>query len=410
MYNGVSLFLTLRNRVFQEVPELIEMKREGPYWDFKKEWHKDNPELIHDILCLANNVEREVSYLVIGIDEERDYSVCDVRTNTDTTRRTNQGIIDMLSKTPWGSAQAPFALIEPLELEDGVVDILAVVSRREDMPYFLAKGSGSVRPWMVHTRRVDQNTPIDEGANWSEIQQIWRHHFSLDESPIARMQLMLEDKQHWFYISETENKYYAFAPEFTITHEPDDSRDGYEYYMLNQTDSRPHWYTIDLNCFQTVIYSSLGIALDGGRYFAPVPSRSFLRWYGVPRDLNADIVYCYYVKGSIDWSLNEFFFDESHNEAVWSRDRLLKMVLLFENEDEREGFEHVLQFDKNEFDRRLAKVDDPCGPGRLPEDYAQRGKDALGAQMKSAIVLQGMLVDYRAGTLVNEGLRTSRDW
>ncbi len=48
---------SLLSRIQEEAPKLIALKREGAYWDFKKEWHKDNSELIHDILCLANNLD-----------------------------------------------------------------------------------------------------------------------------------------------------------------------------------------------------------------------------------------------------------------------------------------------------------------------------------------------------------------
>ena len=89
----------LRPKIREEALNLIALKREGAYWDFKKEWHKDNSELIHDMLCLANNLESDVSYLFIGIDEEEDYSVCE--------RKTNQMIVDMLSKTKWDNGQPP---------------------------------------------------------------------------------------------------------------------------------------------------------------------------------------------------------------------------------------------------------------------------------------------------------------
>lgn len=222
---------SLQSRIQEEAPNLIALKREGAYWDFKKEWHKDNSELIHDILCLANNLEGDVSYLFIGIDEEEGYSVCDVENNDHAERKTNQMIVDMLSKTKWDNGQPPFAVVEPMELDGGTIGILCVVSRREDMPYSLSKGSGKVRAHMVHTRRVDSNTPIDEGASWNEVEDIWRHHFSLDESPLARVKVMLEDKEHWRFLSEvvgTEDKYYLYAPEFTVCHYSDDERDGYE--------------------------------------------------------------------------------------------------------------------------------------------------------------------------------------
>lgn len=41
-----------------EVEELISMKQEGPYWDFKREWHTENGDLLHDIICMANNLEK----------------------------------------------------------------------------------------------------------------------------------------------------------------------------------------------------------------------------------------------------------------------------------------------------------------------------------------------------------------
>ena len=401
---------SLLSRIQEEAPKLIALKREGAYWDFKKEWHKDNSELIHDILCLANNLEGDVSYLFIGIDEEEGYSVCDVENNDHAERKTNQMIVDMLSKTKWDNGQPPFAVVEPMELDGGTIDILCVVSRREDMPYSLSKGSGKVRAHMVHTRRVDSNTPIDEGASWNEVEDIWRHHFSLDESPLARVKVMLEDKEHWRFLSEvvgTEDKYYLYAPEFTVCHYSDDERDGYEYYMLNQTDPSPSWYMIEIRYFQTRIFDTLGIALDGGRYFAPAPSRSFVRWNR--RSLDFNLMYCYYTRDSLDWNLNEFFFDENYGDARIARRRFLETVVIFQDEEERKGFEILLRERHSEFEEEMSEAPDPYGAERLPEDYPQEAKDQATRELKAIHILKRMLEEFRDDL---EGLRlpTSRDW
>lgn len=58
-----------------------------------------------------------MSYLFIGIDEEEGYSVCDVENNDHAERKTNQMIVDMLSKTKWDNGQPPFAVVEPMELD-----------------------------------------------------------------------------------------------------------------------------------------------------------------------------------------------------------------------------------------------------------------------------------------------------
>lgn len=407
-------FALLRERARDEVPHLINLRREGPYWDFKKQWHDENWELIHDIICLANNLDSDVSYLVIGIDEDGDYRVCDVETNIDAPRKTNQNLVDLLSKQHWGSPQAPFALVEPLEFEDGNIDVIVIQSRREDMPYYLGKPNGQLKAWMIHTRRVDANTPVDTGANWGEVEGIWRHHFALDASPLDQAKIMLCDKDNWEYITSignSEDKYYKYAPEYTIHHTSDDDLDGYEYYMLNQTDCSPHWYTISLDYHQTCIFDAQGIALDGGRYFAPVPPRSFIRWHGVRNKLEADVSYCHYERDSIDWTLNEFFFDENYSDARISRNRFLDMVVLFESHDERLDFEWRLRFCKDEFERRLGTTEDPCEPERLSESYPERSRNRLRDQMKAIPVIKSMLEDHRNGKLSRAGgLNTSRDW
>lgn len=42
----------------EEILELISLKQEGSYWDFKKEWYEvgKQADLLHDIICMANNL------------------------------------------------------------------------------------------------------------------------------------------------------------------------------------------------------------------------------------------------------------------------------------------------------------------------------------------------------------------
>ena len=39
-----------------QILRLISLKQEGAYWDFKKEWHSQKSDLLHDIMCFANNL------------------------------------------------------------------------------------------------------------------------------------------------------------------------------------------------------------------------------------------------------------------------------------------------------------------------------------------------------------------
>ena len=48
----------------EEILELISLKQEGAYWDFKKEWYEEGkqPDLLHDIICMSNNLENRDAY------------------------------------------------------------------------------------------------------------------------------------------------------------------------------------------------------------------------------------------------------------------------------------------------------------------------------------------------------------
>lgn len=55
------------------VADLANLKHKGPYWDFNREWHGNKADLLHDIICMANNPEDTTGLLIIGIDEEEDF-------------------------------------------------------------------------------------------------------------------------------------------------------------------------------------------------------------------------------------------------------------------------------------------------------------------------------------------------
>lgn len=114
---------------------------------------------------------------------------------------------------------------------------------------------------------------------------------------------------------------------------------------------------IEIRYFQTRIFDTLGIALDGGRYFAPAPSRSFVRWNR--RSLDFNLMYCYYTRDSLDWNLNEFFFDENYGDARIARRRFLETVVIFQDEEERKGFEILLRERHSEFEEEMSEAPRP---------------------------------------------------
>ena len=78
-----------------EILRLIELKQEGGYWDFKREWYVESKiaDLLHDIICMANNLENRDAYIIIGVDDEN-YELSDV--TVDPNRKNTQKIVDFL--------------------------------------------------------------------------------------------------------------------------------------------------------------------------------------------------------------------------------------------------------------------------------------------------------------------------
>lgn len=82
-------------------------------------------------------------------------------------------------------------------------------------------------------------------------------------------------------------QYYKYSPEYIIEHFRCDDRDGYEYYLFSQSDSRPRWYNINVKYHQTTLFSIIGAGLDGGRYFTNVPCTDFCLMIGVMKEMFA---------------------------------------------------------------------------------------------------------------------------
>ena len=66
------------------VVELLATKREDDWWDFKQKHQRDKAELVHDIICMANNRPRRDSYIIFGV-EDKTLQIIGVE--SDTNRR-----------------------------------------------------------------------------------------------------------------------------------------------------------------------------------------------------------------------------------------------------------------------------------------------------------------------------------
>lgn len=135
----------------------------------------------------------------------------------------------------------------------------------------------------------------------------------------------LNDVKNWKSIDGQLTFFYLMDPSYKIETESDD-RTGYEYYFFSQVDSRPHWCTIKLIHNGTVIEDTLGIGLDGFRFFTKCPDIT---------SFNGDYFYTF-TKGTLNYAIYNFYRQlTSYKDVVRSFEDIIP---IFESEEEKKEF------------------------------------------------------------------------
>lgn len=330
--------------------ELRSLRQEGSYWDFKREWHGNNSDLLHDIICFANNLVNRDCYIIIGIDEENDYNLCDV--TNDANRKNTQNLVDFLKDKKFAGGIRPVVLVETCYVLGVAIDVI-VIKNSHDTPFYLTASNSGVLANHIYTRVMDTNTSKNGSADLNNIEYLWKKRFRLVEPPIERIKYYLKDRDGWEKspAEATEATYYKTAPEYRIVTIPDD-RDGYEYYLFSQVDSRPHWNMIYIYYHQTVLTSFLGMNMDGARWSAIAPNRAPIMDGWEPKAF-----YGYYTEDSLEYAMHCFLGGKE--EEPDSYRRYMETILVFEDQQEREQFERYAVDNFDRLERLVAKVDRP---------------------------------------------------
>lgn len=381
----VGVFL----KFVDEIELLVTMRQEGPYWDFKKAWYGDNKDgdMLMDIICMANNLVNRDAYIIIGVDEESDYAILDVK--QDTNRRNTQMLTDFIRGKKFAGDFRPVVTVEQVQLEDGSIDVI-VVHNSTNTPYFLKEKYKGIFANNIYVRLQDSNTPVDKSADLHHIEYLWKKRFGILLSPIEKVKLYLKHPDHWANSpSSDDKKYYKYAPEFTIEHtyEPEDGRNGYEYYLFAQTDSRPHWSEIRICYHQTVLVELGGVSLDGGRYFTATPDRDGI---SLTEYHNWDVPYCYMVKGKLNHLVHEFYYVDDGDEERHAHDKYEGCILIFEDEKEHQQFRI---YARKNWDRKGEFTNDIWIPHL--ESLPGYNMDVFREEYRNMQILRKMLEEFR---------------
>lgn len=371
-----------------EIKDLILLKQEGSYWDFKREWYSQDKkaDLLHDIICMANNLSNRDAYIIIGVDEENDYSFSSVR--NDPNRKNTQQLVDFMREKRFAGGVRPIVSVESIDFGKIEIDVI-VIHNSDATPFYLTENFQSVMPNNIYTRVMDSNTPKNKSADLSHVEMLWKKRFGLLSSPLERMMIYLKNSALWDSSPSgfEEKMYYRFSPEFTIETVMDDSKNGYQYYLFNQTDIHPRWYDINLYYHQTMLASLEGLSLDGGRYFTSSPRSDGV---SLTQYHHWDIVFKYYIKNSIEHIVHAFYYHPDGDDETIAHDRFMECILVFENDYEKESFKEYL---KRNWKNKQIYSDNIWLP--YFEEIEVYNMGVIKEEYMNSQILQKMLIEFR---------------
>lgn len=335
-----------------EIEMLIASKREGDYWDFKEMYHEKKPDLLHDIICMANNRADRDAYIIFGVSD--DYVVKGIE--GDVNRKTQQNLIDFLKGKKFGGGIRPTIEMHTIFIYGKEVDVL-VIKNSTDTPYFLTEDyqyqKRAVRANYIYTRVGDTNTDIDKSADINHIEYLWRKRFLLNRPPLEQIKQKLRNKEEWK--SDGDMYYNVYNPEYTVNLEDDRDRGYPEFYSFLMMNSSTSYGTLELRYFGTKLFGYQFVILDGGRFVTAVPEMGFVAFDEYNRDETYS--YMYFMKGSLKYILHKFLSADDH-EAVLARKRLYGGIVVFKDDIEKNLFEEYLLRNKQLFYEKFSSTKD----------------------------------------------------
>jgi len=152
-----------------EIVEMIRTHKEMDYYDFKQIPHKNNDDLLHDIICLSNNIENKDAYLILGVTDDFEVVGVDDTFNS-------HGFFDFIKTVSFAGDHVPDIELKKLNYKCKTIYVVVCKSSK-NVPFYLDKKFKKVNPNQIYTRVGDTNTPINGNANYEDVEALWRIHF-----------------------------------------------------------------------------------------------------------------------------------------------------------------------------------------------------------------------------------------
>lgn len=284
------------------VKNLVKQKKEGDWWDFKKQHHSNLHDLLHDVLCLANIIYDGDRFLIFGVSDN--YEITGLKDGD--LRYTQADILSFLRTKSFAYHKLPNIKMNSILIDGKELDVLTI--RNEDYkPYFLTRNETklgtTVRAGAVYSRIGDTNTPKDGSANPYEIEAMWRQRFGLDKKASERFIDVLLDFYNWKY-DGISKAFYDIDPDYTIEIGGDEGSGG-KFWWEESLFEKPDRFYYHLRYKAVELYKLLVVRFSSENLQIPYPNIEYITYPEKLDGFEAE-AFCdlfYYLENTIEYSL-----------------------------------------------------------------------------------------------------------
>lgn len=365
------------------VREFFYQETEGEYWDFKEkpyfyegqskeEKNKKKNDLLHDIICMANNLSNRDAYIIMGI-QDKPVKITGVKQFSN--KWTQENYQDFLQNLTWAGDMIP--TVEFRTINNGNLDVL-IIKKSNRVPFYVTKKYSKVRENRIYVRKGSKNTAIDSQAEIGDIEKLFEFRFGLTPFPKERVINYITDHDHWIEMKgnyETRSWYYEKFPEYTMELVDDPQNDELKapVYALIQSNARTTWQILRLKYHQTILLEFSSHYIDEYRGLSVQPKYNFLKFSNEFEDIKLNSTYYYYLHDSIEIKLM-YLLKELLNQDGDAWRRHLSLIPVFYSDDERKAIEVYIEENRADILVKIKKESEKVCLGYNYEGDEQHSK------------------------------------
>lgn len=343
------------------IMELLHLGVEGEYWDFKekpyffegqsdKDKNKKKGDLLHDIICMANNLSNRDAFIIMGI---QDKPVKITGAKQFSNKWTQESYQDFLQNLTWAGDMIP--IVEFRTIHNGELDVL-IIKKSNRVPFYITKKCNKVRENQIYVRKGSKNTAIDSQAEIGDIEKLFEFRFGLTPYPKERVINYISDHGHWIEMKEdyeTRSWYYEKFPEYTIelSRDPDNETLASPDYAYVQMNCKSSWQILRVKYHQTSLMEYTAHYVDETRGVVVAPRFSSIK-IREDETLVSTKQYCYYFQECTEIKLM-FLLQDLLRQGTLVLENHLALIPIYKNDEEKSKVENIINKNKEDFNFKM---------------------------------------------------------